>query len=94
MYEEDSKVYKLTRIGSDSISIFDQNDERYYAREWIEKCCANASPLSLTPYTNKDWGDIISIKLMGSNGKFETGNCMTREEESELYSDQPFLISD
>lgn len=97
MYEEDSKVYKLTRIGSDSISIFDQNDERYYATEWIEKCCANESPLSLTPYTSEDWGDIISIKLMGTNGKFETGNCMTREElrlclESEQDSDQPSYI--
>lgn len=99
-YEEDSKVYNLTRIGSESISIFDRRDEmeiQYYPTEWIQKCCANESPFSLTPYTSKDWGDIVSVKTMGSNGKFETGNCITREElrmclASEQQSDEPSYI--
>lgn len=95
VYEEDSKVYKLTTIKSDAISIFDQYE--YYPKEWIRKCCANDSPVSLSPYTSKDWGDIVSITLVGSNGKFQTGNCMTREElkmclVSEQHSEEPSYI--
>lgn len=100
VYEEDSRVYELGRVDSGSISIFDQFDDmdmKYYPTDWIEKCCSNNSPLSLMPYTGEDWDDIISVKLMDSNGKFEVGNCMTREElrlciEMEGHSDTPSYI--
>lgn len=100
MYEEDSKEYELTRTTPGTISIFDQHEElgvKYYPTDWIKQCCANKSPVSLMSYTSKDWDDIISIKILGSNGKFELGNCITREElrmciESEEDNDQPSYI--
>jgi hypothetical protein len=67
--EEDLHDYTTESTDSDSVSQIESS---------IASSCTNSDPYTLESYTDDEPGLLI-IKTMNSKGKFEKGECITRE---------------